>query len=280
MLDYLDAFWMLIDIRKSWFWTSSQIPKAHLDSVVRLCAHKGQLACVSAHKDLGAVMRYRRGLHLGPMKTRVQEAIDRISRLRHLPLDVHQLWQAIRSSALSAGLYGIETYPLGFQRFQRIRSQIADVQINDMPNRSDQLTCALTCLHIQDPEVQAICQSFRAVRHFLAHNPESQDALNSMLGIASPACDQVFGPVGCLRRWFHRLGWKVLPGGIVCTHMDVTLSILGSCFEATLSQMHEAWGLHALSMISHRKGCQDMPQPDLVLTHRNLPNFRQLIFAY
>ena len=158
-------------------------------------------------------MRYRKILNVADTKDRFQKSIYCIRRLLSVPCCLENVWRAINVGAISCALYGIEPLPL--QHFQKLRGSIADTICETYKNQSEWL--AVSCSHstIGDPDLKTIKKCIRTCRKFLAMHPELIQTSFTILADTSADTRRVFGPLGCLERWFGRLGWLIKEHGCI-----------------------------------------------------------------
>lgn len=284
---FMQSWKLEIDEGKCWTWSSKPLSKVDngvLASILQQphVADLSQDDCVSNpcllnlvkhQKDLGATMRYRKILSVSDSKERFQKSISRIRRLLAIPCSLECTWRAINVGAISCALYGIELLPLGWQHFQKLRSSIADTVCETYKNRSEWLASACTHSRIGDPEVVTIKKCIRLCRKFLVRYPELINTSFDLLHSTSADAKRVFGPLGCLKRWFTRLGWKTTDNGCVITEQNIVFSLLFSCPDEIAYHIDTAWSNIVTEQVSHRKGMNNLPSLNFRATSKHLQKF-------
>ena len=284
-------FWKLdIDAEKSWSWSTKPLSKGDAEMLSNLIAqpsvddpnyhHAFQqtkpLKIVKSQKDLGATMRYRRVLSVTNTRERFEKSIQRIRRLLSVPCSLEQVWRAINVGAISCALYGIESLPLGFQHFQKIRGAMADTVCETFKNRSEWLATACTNFHVNDPEVKTIKKCIRTCRKFLASHPDLIQISFDTLATIPPDTKRVFGPLGCLKRWLTRLGWTIRENGCIVTSQNIVLSLLFTCPDEIAHHVDLAWSDIVSNQVSHRKGMNHLPALNFAATSKHLKKFNDV----
>ena len=280
-LTFMQTWKLDLDAGKSWTWSTKCLPKNEKESLTNILAPAQidpsqdfpSLKTVKHQKDLGAVLRYRKILSVCDSKERFEKSISRIRRLLSIPCSSEHVWRAINTGAISCALYGIELLPLGFQHFQKLRSCIADTVCETYKNRSEWL--ATTCTHsrICDPEVLTIKKCIRTCRKFLAKHPELIPDSFDLLAKTSGNAKRVFGPLGCLKRWFTRLGWHVKDNGCIVTGQNIVFSLVFSCPTEIEQHVDTAWSDVVVNQVAHRKGMSDLPSLNFHATSKYLRKF-------
>lgn len=284
---FMQSWKLDIDAAKSWTWSTKPLPKndadalsnilsfqnGHDEALVELQPINCPLKNVKSQKDLGATIRYRKILDITDVKERFQKSILRIRRLSSVPCSLDQIWRAINVGAISCALYGIELLPLGFQHFQKLRSAIADSVCETYKNRSEWLATSCCQSGIGDPEVKTIKKSIRTCRKFLVKHPELIQTSLTILAETSADTKKIFGPFGCLKRWFDRLGWRVKEDGCIITNRDIAFSLIFTCPTEIANHVDVAWSDVVTKQITHRKGMDNLPSLNFSATCRNLGKF-------
>ena len=289
-LEFMRSWKLDIDADKSWAWSTKPLPQHQIEMLSSLLVqtdHHDQvdgvpqdpfkpLRIVRANKDLGATMRYRKSLCITNIKQRFDKSISRIRRLLSVPCSLELVWRAINVGAISCALYGIETLPLGFQHFHRLRSAMADTVCETYKNRSELLATACTSACVGDPEVKTIKKCVRTCRKFLVLHPELIQISFQILANSPADAKKIFGPLGCLKRWFTRLNWDVREDGCLITSQKVALSLLFTCPDEIAHHIDLSWAEFMSNQVSHRKGMHDLPHLNLRATARHLKKFDEV----
>ena len=256
--DFLDAWRLKPDITKSWAWSSHHISVEDKDTLVGLVSRFGELSFVNHNSDLGANIRYKRVMALGPIRDRFDQAINRASRLHSVTLPPELLCRALVTGSLSLVRHASEICPIGLRWYESLRSAFADVLCSNQNN------------DIIDPELKIIKQCFKTARVFLFKFPEWQPFFVKLLASHPGGPFNSHGPIGCLKRWILRLGWWVTEDGTIVTNNRITISILSSCLHEIFSWIDTAWSQIVISQVDHRKGLGNLPDINLGATTRCL----------
>ena len=285
-ISFMKSWKLDIDVGKSWSWSTKPLSKNDTETLSNILSSPsepsnhpdestalGLLKSVKSQKDLGATMRYRKILSVQDTKERFQKSIHRIRRLSSVPCSLEQLCRAINVGAISCALYGIELLPLGLQHFQKLRSSIADTICDTYKNRSEWLATACCQLDIGDPEVKAIKKCIRTCRKFLVKHPELIQISFEILAETSAKTKKVFGPLGSLKRWLERLGWRIIKDGCIVTRSNIVLSILFTCPTEIAYHVDVAWSDIVIEQVAHRKGMENLPSLNFSATSKNLGKF-------
>lgn len=203
--DFLAAFALKPDIKKSWSWSTKKLSDEDKISLLETSDHLGTLKHEPRAGDLGASLCYRGGKRVKNIRVKFAEAAERISRMNGLPITLAQQWRVIQASCSAKVLYALEVLPLGLQHFQTLRKKIANLIIQQQ-NRNEYLANAFSHYPVVDPEVTCIKNCFRLARRFLLQFPEMASSFGTWLSGAPETCAKIKGPIGCLKRWILRLG--------------------------------------------------------------------------
>ena len=267
---FLDAWKLKPDINKSWAWSSNKLSKQHQSQVIDLVASYGTLPWVNQSADLGANIRYKRVMKIGPIRERFERAATRASRLHVLKLPPELLGRALLSGSLSLVRHASEICAIGLKWYDELRSTYADVLCSNQSNRNPWLACATAYHEIIDPELKMIKHCFRSARTFLFKFPEHQSTFIHLLISLPGGAFSSHGPVGCLKRWLIRLNWKITDNGVIITQEGIALSLLASCIKEIYFWLDIAWASRITYEVQHRKGLHDLPEPNIPATSRAL----------
>eukprot|EP00438_Fugacium_kawagutii_P026943 Skav204981 [mRNA] locus=scaffold1180:355715:359716:- [translate_table: standard] len=265
----LDQWKMKLDLAKSWCWSVFP-PNKDDAAILHNIFGTGAYNMQSTAKDLGATMRYRNVQNVQHTKKRFECAILRARRLLGLPSTLTERWRALIMSSISTALYAIELIPLGYDHFKLLRSALADVVCRNWKQRNEHLACLLTHQGIADPEVHAIKRCVRTCRKYMLAYPDLLPLLSRILIESAVDTKKIFGPIGCVKRWFYRLGWQITETGNVCTEDGIVFSLAYACPKHIDNLIDVAWERHVLVEIKHRKGMGDIPSINAAATSRFL----------
>eukprot|EP00438_Fugacium_kawagutii_P035978 Skav213292 [mRNA] locus=scaffold2480:175207:179580:+ [translate_table: standard] len=265
----LEAWKMKADVKKSWCWSALPINKKQQTEIQAIFGDQN-CPIVSTAKDLGATMRYRRVQCARISKQRFDAAIVRARRLASVPGTLSERWRALLGSSMSMALYGIEIVPLGYDHFKLLRSAIADIICKTWKQRNEHLACSLTHQGIADPEVYAIKKCIRMCRKFLHMYHDLWYITMAILRDNSPEPKDIHGPIGCLKRWFHKLGWQITASDNIKTEQGLVFSLVYTCPSYVNDMVDMAWERHVLREISHRKGMDSIVSVNFAATTKML----------
>ena len=107
----------------------------------------------------------------------------------------------------------------------------------------------------------------------LAKHPELIPNSFDLLAKTSGDAKRVFGPLGCLKRWFTRLGWHVKDNGCIVTGQNIVFSLVFSCPTEIEQFVDTAWSDIVVNQVAHRKGMNDLPSLNFHATSKYLRKF-------
>ena len=274
-LQLTNAIKLTIDWNKTWIWGTTSIHTQTLQSVrSNLLNDQVQLQTVQHARELGHIIHYQISPYRGTQKERHSQALLRLKRLSRFPWPIDDMAHMAQTACFTKALYGIETYACGERYFQQLRSALASVLVGPYANTNPYLIAMCASTYIKDPELYAIQQAIRAVRdfHFATNMEHVEDFFyHCETCFSQPA--QVIGPAGALKFYLAKLSWQIDKQGNLLIDPYIQLHILYDSLEVILQATEHAWMQNLTTVAYTKKGQQNGPPIDRMLTLRLLKKF-------
>lgn len=160
-------------------------------------------------RDLGEIIQYTKSQTAKPLIDRLHEAIERIDRLRNLPLTIDQKALRIQTGVWPFGLCAADTHFLGMDHFAKLRWAAANSLMGAYHHVNPFLAMMCLSRYIQDPLLFVIINALRSVRRLFAMDP---DLAKKFLHLACTFDASVaFGPASSLTKYLRKLNLMVTP---------------------------------------------------------------------
>lgn len=141
--------------------------------------------------------------------------------------------------------------------------------ILDKQHSNSHLACLLLSKHITDPTLYHIMQCIKACRNMVTtFDPDQQAQFYRMTSRHTCKHTEVWGPSGALAYNLSRLGWKLLPTGMIDTDTRAQFHLLHSCKHALMAHLERSWMRHITQCELHRPEWTNLPVPDRRATLR------------
>lgn len=200
-------FGMIIDWNKSCIWTTSPKQTKQLTGIYKTLVPDCHLLCQRTATELGAQHTYRGPLRLGKLQQRLDQANARLQTLQQMPHDVQTKAHLVNTSILPQAFFDIALHPLGSNRFELMRTNIANALLGVSHSRNSPVAIA-ACPNLQDPEIYAVKHVLFATKRFLRRvSTEEREVYLQMVHEHSGKYMQCRGPAGTLKFFLQKLGW-------------------------------------------------------------------------
>ena len=240
-----------LDSDKSYLWAATMADRAVLKS-------HSHVAVVLSAKDLGAHHNFckRRGNH--HMTARIQALQQHWPKLASSPSPYKQKVQTLYQIAWPRAFVGISITALGPQHYATLRT-------GALKGLKASRVGANPVLHLStngvgaDPEMWAILQAFREVRDLA--NPDAVWQVLTLL-VSDPMSVPQNGPAALVLERCRRLGWTVLPNGLVQDELGC-FCIFGIHWDELVARVVATWPRVLASEVAHRGSFQGVQFADI-----------------
>ena len=279
-LNFCAAIAVTINFDKTWHFATSKELREFVEVLQLLFpSNDVQVQLRTGVKDLGEVVTYNRFVPLDFIKERIQQAISRMRRLRHLPCDMSDKCRIIQSSAWPAGLYAADTTYVGKKHFHDLRNAAVHAIIGNRDFANARVSCFALSKFLQDPMVFVLCNILRTTRRLAERNPEACREFISM--VVDFEGKRAYGPASTFKLYLDNLGWIIQPDGSLLLGEFASCNIVHDSIPFITKCVKDAWPSFALSNVD-RKGIGDF-EPHPTINSRVLAAFAdqdQKLLAY
>lgn len=260
---FMNTIRLLIDWEKTWIWLSGATATAEWTAAIQQECHSPHpVTQVHVARELGLTLNYNKRHSRATQRDRHTSALQYIKKARQPSLSLDSRAK-LCSYALSKALWGTESYVVGKSWLNELRSAIAKTLVLDKQHSNSHLACMLLSKHITDPTLYHIVQCIRACRNMVnTLSPEEQANFYRMASQHTCRHSEVWGPAGTLAYNLSRIGWKLLPTGVIDTDTQVQFHLLHSCRQHLLTYLEQAWMRHLTQCELHRPEWTHLPTPD------------------
>ena len=177
MLNLVMALRVTIDFNKSWFWALKKDFRQTCSDLLLLFPSGDIDIQIKSHvKDLGEVVNYTRKAPLDFIKSRIDQAVSRIHRLRHIPSSVQCKLHKIQAACWPLALYAAESNYVGQVHFQDLRKAVVTAVLGKRKFANARLAVFALSKFICDPLLYVVNNIVRIVKKM--HDAEPQLIVN------------------------------------------------------------------------------------------------------
>ena len=270
---FVQAMGMSIDWLKSWYWATSRAHQQAIAQAIR-CHTDVAVAKVAFAQDLGCTMTYHGPPNHQSATKRFQEGKKRLANLASMPHPFQVKCHLVKAGVIPVVMMGVEFVPIKPQAFSALRTAIANAILGQSVSRNS--TMAVNCMPLLiDPELDTFMRSIRALKRYLARMmPQDDSVIFHLLAQHSGNPKDCRGPLGTLKCYLHRLGWSVLPGGLIAVSAFVSLPIRTTSMSDFTTWALRAWEADFAAAHSDRKTWQRLSPIDLTGTKQMVASFK------
>ena len=250
MLNTTTAMGVSIDFQKSWRWGTSK-PWRQLRDVLQLFFPSGDVEIqVQQHvKDLGETVCYNKMSRVDYIRSRVDEAIRRIQRLRYLPCPLLDKFKMIQTGAWPVALYAAEHTYIGKQRFQDLRKAVTFAVVEKRHYANAWITCSSVTKYITDPLLYVIMNILRHLRRLASSHAERLTLFLRLLeGFQG---SRPFGPASTLKIYLENIGWSLDGHGLLQCGI-FRCNVWTDSFRCIRTTLMKAWPLVVLNNLERK----------------------------
>eukprot|EP00438_Fugacium_kawagutii_P034778 Skav236242 [mRNA] locus=scaffold829:291628:296460:- [translate_table: standard] len=252
---------LTIDWDKTWQWHSPCKQHNALRRALSQLHPNMEIHTLQVARELGFTMQYVGLQSRATQRTRHDLAIRRIKRIRAQSASLQTKAQ-LCFHALTQALHATETYALGQQWINDLRSAISRTLSPGRRNTNPFLALTLLSKHVPDPQMYVIHQSVRASRALLWHMSHSdQQAFFDIAATDQALATRVKGPAGALSFNLAKLGCTVTRQGEVLTPGMPTFHMLYSSLPDLRLFLDKLWMKHVVEDCLDRPGYSHLPIP-------------------
>lgn len=125
--DYLKSLKLHADPSKIWVWGSSKEARKQWEAIsLEITGTPNAFRVASAEKELGIYLHYTRQNTIGCQLDRINSALERIKRLKHLPISIQQKAGLLQTNVWPVALHGCDATYIGQKHFTKLRSFAVD----------------------------------------------------------------------------------------------------------------------------------------------------------
>ena len=270
MLNITKAMGVTVDYTKSWHWGVTKNFR-NFQQELQLLFPSGDLEIpVKTYvKDLGEIVSYNKSAHVDAIRSRIDEAITRIHRLKFLPCPVQEKFKLIQSSAWPVALYAAEFNYIGKKHFQDLRKAVTVAMVGKRHFANAWITCSMISHFITDPLLFVLGNILRHLRRLATSNPEQLSLFIRLFHNFDGA--RAFGPASTFKLYLQSVDWSFQEDGTLQCGLCLKCNIWTDSFSFISSVIKRAWPLMVLQNLE-RKGTGDYI-PHSPFAHRVFASF-------
>ena len=270
--DFRQALSLEIDWQKTYQWATTAVSRDWWHNIG--ADFLPSQACLVQHvKELGSYFQFTRRASRGPFQQRVQEALQRLSKLGSDPQGLPIKAQAVQGGVWPFLFFGTEGIAPSITTVHALRGAASRAIIGNYHTLSP--FAAMCFLQgAQDPEVFLLCHHVSQLRRALVTSPETAAGL--LRRLSGPLIPQraVCGPAGALQVLLHRNDWTVQADGLFRGPLHCQFNLHATSAKQVRNMFQLAWGCHVQDKIQHRNGLSEAPVPHAHLSASVLGGFR------
>ena len=270
--DFRQALSLEIDWQKTYQWATTAVSRDWWQNIG--ADFLPSQACLVQHvKELGSYFQFTRRASRGPFQQRVQEALQRLSKLGSDPQGLPIKAQAVQGGVWPFLFFGTEGIAPSITTVHALRGAASRAIIGNYHTLSP--FAAMCFLQgAQDPEVFLLCHHVSQLRRALVTSPETAAGL--LRRLSGPLIPQraVCGPAGALQVLLHRNDWTAQADGLFRGPLHCQFNLHAASAKQVRNMFQLAWGCHVQDQIQHRNGLSEAPVPHAHLSASVLGGFR------
>ena len=261
-LNFCAAIAVTIDFDKSWHFGTSKDFREFAAILQLLFPSNHHIIQVrTGVKDLGEVVSYNRFVPLDFIKERIQTAIVRIKKLRHLPIDLVDKCRIIQTSGWPLGLYAADTTYVGKKHFHDLRNAMIHALIGHRDFANAWVSGFVISKYLSDPMVFVLCNILRTCRRLADSDFVQFQRFVSMTN--SFQGKRAFGPASTFKLYLDNLGWTLHPDGILSCGQIRQCDIAHDSIPYLVKCVKAAWPECALSNVDRKGVGSFSPHPTI-----------------
>eukprot|EP00438_Fugacium_kawagutii_P001979 Skav210047 [mRNA] locus=scaffold706:505896:511097:- [translate_table: standard] len=252
MLNLTCALRVMVDFSKSWAWGNTKEFREGCKLLQLFFPDLGVSIQILEHvKDLGEVISYNRRHFVDFIKDKVQNACQRIRRLRHIPCTVQQKCRIIQTSAFPLALYAADSNYIGPSHFDDLRRAIVFAFIGARGFASPFMAPFALSKFLDDPFLVILYTIACQVRRL--YKIDAPLARQFLALACSDDATYTFGPAGSFRRYLDHVGLSMNPDGTIFLSPFLRCNVLHDSSKAIKESFRTWWPRFLVNEVN-RKG--------------------------
>eukprot|EP00438_Fugacium_kawagutii_P010608 Skav227432 [mRNA] locus=scaffold203:91253:94780:+ [translate_table: standard] len=256
-----------IDWAKTWAWSTDHVLRGQWAQLATRKLPLTQFQIVPSARELGFQLHYGKTHRRHTQRQRHALALDRLSRLAHLDLEIDVKAKIANDAANTMALYGTEIYHVGHQWTSALRTAITRALVPKRPHANPYLATMILSPRLIDPELHLIVQSIRSARRVLwTFSLDRQQSFFRRVARHNRKELQVRGPAGALSLNLARIGWQLDKHGNIHTDNLLHLHLLTSSLVDIQRILTQSWMTHISQVHLLRQPWRMLPPVDRTAT--------------
>lgn len=232
---------LTIDFQKTWYWCTCNHESNRIVDLLQPLLPPHSLHRKTDASDLGLQMQYTGNSRLGIIRTRLDEGIARLKRVKAMRRDLDTKEVMLMNSVYPAAFHGCEIRPISPDLLQDFRSKATSALLGDSHSASPVI--ALLCTtRILDPEYYTIERTLLVARTFLLMTSEAEQSL--FFQVASQfqgTLHKVRGPASAFSFCLKQLGWQIDRHGMVFMQGSLQFPLIEISAQRITRLLAQAW---------------------------------------
>ena len=275
--DYLKSLKLHADPSKIWVWGSSREARKQWEAIsLEIAGTPNAFRVASAEKELGIYLHYTRQKTIGCQLDRINSALERIKKLKHLPISIQQKAGLLQTNVWPVALHGCDATYIGQKHFTKLRSFAVETLITKTKFTNCLLPLCVLHQGLMDPLVYVISYTLCLWRRLLITDDSNGDLFVHILKNAQADPNRAYGPATALCSYLQIIGWSFNQSGDVVDHLGVAFNLKKVSRSTILHLTKDAWNQVVSKSLDQRSDFQDWPVPLCQYTYddRNFPDSR------
>ena len=264
---FLKSLKLVADPSKIWVWGATSKSRKQWEMIsIQVVGHPKAYRISMAEKELGVLLHYSQQNSIGHQHTRIDNGIQRLLRLKRLPISIQNKAGIVQTNVWPATLYGTDVTYLGKKHFERLRSAATDAILTKTKMTNTLLPMAILHDSLEDPVVYVILRALYLWRRLLITDPDGAGTYLHILGTCEPNPNQAYGPACALHSYLMQLNWKINSHGVFVDHLGIEFDLRNVNKQFLVTRIRDAWDYVVSSSIESRRDFLNWPVPQCSLT--------------
>ncbi|CAE7812076.1 unnamed protein product, partial [Symbiodinium sp. CCMP2456] len=270
--DFRQALSLEIDWQKTYQWATSPVSRTWW-LTVGVDFLPGSTCLVDQVKELGSYFQFTRRRSRGPFQQRLQEALQRLSKLGSDSQGLPTKAQVVQGGVWPFLFFGTKGLAPPTSTVHTLRSAAARAIVG--PHHILSPYAAMCFLPaVQDPEIFLLCHHVSQLRRAFATTPSTAALILQRLTGPSFSQRTVCGPASALQVLLARNDWTVQADGLFRGPLHCRFHLHSASARQVRNMFQLAWGSQVQDQIQHRNGLSTAPTPHAQLSAASLASFR------
>eukprot|EP00438_Fugacium_kawagutii_P022750 Skav214764 [mRNA] locus=scaffold1230:158615:162745:+ [translate_table: standard] len=257
------------DPSQCWAWGSTTKARKLWESISEeITGDPMHISVITAEKALGVFQHFSRLTQHGCQSARLQKGLDRLERLKRLPVELDDAAKLVQSNVWAMSFFGTDIVYVGAKHLNSFRTALTSVFLSKTRTTSTWLACSLLSKFAVDPFFYVVYRTLLQWKRLMMVDHASHDIIRFVLLHASDDPVRAFGPASVLCCYLKLVGWSILADGTLCDHLGRCFSLCDTPAAQINAFLWDAWDCVLTEKVHQRKELQLWPMLDTKETRR------------